>query len=496
YARERLGIAPRTAQALCRLSSELATRPILCRAVWLGEVSVRKAQVVLNVARGDQEAAWVERARTQTVRALAAAVRQAGADRTRGDGDGTNTNTNTNTNTDPDGEKWDVIALMMPPEARVQLDAALALARRVLGGTPSRWQCIEAMCQEYLSGHAPMGEIEPCCLRGVLPEGWVEKCQAYFEESSQRWDYLDNTAVNVVTPPLAVLTDPFALDVSARMLMETRGGWDELVGRLAMLVKMEGLWRDMQFATFGHYCSERLGLSERTVSQRVWLERQLWSFPSVRTARGNGRLTYAKALLVARCLAGSLDCDDRTEGGCVSGTESGTEGGTEGGTGDGCENGTKGGSAMAAIISWAESHTCQELQEVVDAQQERREERRFGREERERERERGLEQEQGQEQEQRTDVGGRQMCAPRPRRRTLLIVPRSVGDLVEEAVGVARQLARAAGKPWIDTSEALLCIAEHFIEVWKDQAPKGRAKRERLLERGGGRCQVPGCTRA
>ena len=58
-------------------------------------------------------------------------------------------------------------------------------------------------------------------------------------------------------------------------LAALRTGWDELLGRLAMLIQMLGLWRDMLFASFGHYCKERLGLSGRAVEQRAWLERKL-----------------------------------------------------------------------------------------------------------------------------------------------------------------------------------------------------------------------------
>ena len=74
YGRERLGISGRTAQELSRLARELRDRPLLASAVRQGEVSRRKAQTILAVARGEAEAGWVERARVETVRALEAAV--------------------------------------------------------------------------------------------------------------------------------------------------------------------------------------------------------------------------------------------------------------------------------------------------------------------------------------------------------------------------------------------------------------------------------------
>src|SRR6266702_2212438 len=66
YGRERLGMSGRTAQELARLARELRDRPVLAEAVRQGEVSARKAEVVLAVARGEAEAAWVERARVES----------------------------------------------------------------------------------------------------------------------------------------------------------------------------------------------------------------------------------------------------------------------------------------------------------------------------------------------------------------------------------------------------------------------------------------------
>ncbi len=80
-----------------------------------------------------------------------------------------------------------------------------------------------------------------------------------------------------------------------------RRGWDELLGHLCLLLVNTGLWRDMQFADLGHYARERLGMSERAVEQRAWLERRMWELPPIRRAMQEGRLGYEQARLVARC---------------------------------------------------------------------------------------------------------------------------------------------------------------------------------------------------
>src|SRR6266545_5238073 len=68
------------ARNVSRLARELRARPLLRAAVRSGVVSARKAQVILPLASSTDEAAWVERARTETVRALEVAVRAARGD--------------------------------------------------------------------------------------------------------------------------------------------------------------------------------------------------------------------------------------------------------------------------------------------------------------------------------------------------------------------------------------------------------------------------------
>ena len=79
YSREEHGMNASTAQKKARFSRELRSRPLLRAAVRAGEVTMRQAEAVLPLARGDEEALWVERARNRgTVRGLTEAVKGAG----------------------------------------------------------------------------------------------------------------------------------------------------------------------------------------------------------------------------------------------------------------------------------------------------------------------------------------------------------------------------------------------------------------------------------
>jgi len=61
------------------------------------------------------------------------------------------------------------------------------------------------------------------------------------------------------------------------------------------------------FASFAHYCRERLQLPVRSVEQRAWLARRLYDLPELRAAMREGRVGYEKARIVAG-IAGEGDC--------------------------------------------------------------------------------------------------------------------------------------------------------------------------------------------
>jgi hypothetical protein len=285
YSRERLGISGSTAQKLARLACGLRDRPHLRFAVHSGEVSARKAETVLPVARGDEEEAWVARARVETVRSLGAAVKAA-----RG--------------MEPEVvEAWERISFAVCSDPRAKLDEAMALAGKLLGATAPKWLRLEAICEEYLGAH-PLPEDDAAAPPvDHFPSDGLGEVKAWLEEETRQWAFLERYEPVQVAVGDAALDGASVpqLDAELRRLAGMRARWDELVGHLALLVRSCGLWRDMKFASFGHYCAERLGLCERTVGQRVALERRLYDLPALRAAMRDGRLSYEKARVVASC---------------------------------------------------------------------------------------------------------------------------------------------------------------------------------------------------
>jgi hypothetical protein len=193
------------------------------------------------------------------------------------------------------------------------VDGALAIAGRLLPGT-SRAQRLEAMAQEYVAEHAVEAGDDGANLAGGafrrIDPARQERIEARLEEETERWAFLD-VAPGVAAPEVDAggLT---ALEIDARLkaLASRRDEWDGLFGWCAHAVRRSGLWRTAGFASFEHYCRERLGLSARAVEQRAALEQRLWSRPALRAARDAG-LSYERLRLLSRLpdweIAGWLD---------------------------------------------------------------------------------------------------------------------------------------------------------------------------------------------
>jgi hypothetical protein len=281
FSREELGIAASTAQKFERLARELETRPLLRAAVWAGEVTPRHAEAVLPVARGDDEAIWVERAGTGTVRALKQAVKDlAAADPS-----------------DPDDEgKWMPFRARMPAELRAVVDEAEELAGEIVGARSPRSERVGAICSEYLGTHPVDDGVAEAVLSPA--ERSDEPLKDYLEEQYEQWASLGRPSpvAAPVSEPAGVRAICDGLVRHARM----RESWNEVFGHVAMVFCAIRGWEYLGFASFAHYCEERLGMGQRTVAQRVALERKLYELPALRKAMREGRVSYEKARLIAR----------------------------------------------------------------------------------------------------------------------------------------------------------------------------------------------------
>jgi hypothetical protein len=201
------------------------------------------------------------------------------------------------------------LRIQVEPEDRVRIDRALEVAGRLLGPTSSRWERLESMAQEYLGSHASKLDEQ----RG-LPDGFrpvddrTQALEARLEAETERWSMLAEPApFRVPGADAPEETDPRRIDWRLRELNAMRARWDGALGWLALAIRRSRIWKILGFASFRHYCRERLGLGVRTVEQRMALEERLWEVPALRQVVADG-LSYEKARLVSRCP------DDRIEG--------------------------------------------------------------------------------------------------------------------------------------------------------------------------------------
>jgi hypothetical protein len=277
YAREELGINASTAVKMARLARRLRDRPLLREAVRRGEVSARKAETIAPVAVGDDEARWILRAKAETVRSLKAAVKAPA---------------------DQDEEEWVNLCAEVSPERRPSIDEGLRLAGIAVGAAATKMQRVSAWAEEYLSSHpAPADEHADDVL--FASEDDVESLKERLERENRQW--ADLAVVDPLKAPQASgEIDPWRIDAELKRHLEKRARWDEVFGHVATLFKQSRAWEPLGFASFSHYCEEGLGMAERTVAQRIALERSLYRIPVLRRALSQKRISYEKARIIAR----------------------------------------------------------------------------------------------------------------------------------------------------------------------------------------------------
>ena len=95
-------------------------------------------------------------------------------------------------------------------------------------------------------------------------------------------------------------TDPLELDERARALAAERLGFDLEFGPLLARLQRHRVWWEFRCGSWDEYVTEWLGLSVRTVRQKLWLERRMIELPEIRAALRSWKLTYTKALFVAK----------------------------------------------------------------------------------------------------------------------------------------------------------------------------------------------------
>ncbi|MFO0582564.1 MAG: HNH endonuclease [Anaeromyxobacter sp.] len=317
FAREVLGLKAAFVRRLVRFEQKLRKRPLLDAAVFAGEISRRKAEEILKVAIGEEEARWVAAAKVSTVRQLEAAVKEAVKEKGTAEAAAANVGSATEgvssggaaSETAPveDEDKepaWLHIKRFLGVKALGCVRAVVHLARQLDEAPRTIPECLRFMAMEYLSSHpAPLdGELRgPKCTGLGRPVEPNPELRAGYEARSNAWAGLTH-AEPVPAPVLEKTSPPDAYAIKAELiaLVRERNELDEKLGQVCLEVKSTRAWRALQFASFQHYCDERLGLAVSTVKNRVALERKCQELPQLREAMRSGKLSYEQARLVSK----------------------------------------------------------------------------------------------------------------------------------------------------------------------------------------------------
>ena len=281
FARERLGLSGRELQELARVAQRLQALPTLARAFAQGTLSWSHLRLLVSVATPDTEAAWLARARGESVRALEAAIAAA-----RG------------VPPDPDERALDGEAparfhLRCPRRVRRLWRHAAELASRMSGARLPAWRAAEAIAAEGLASEAadavadtaPRSPTRPDAAAPLPPDLWEAVAEA-LPEPVERLTLLADTA------------DPFQLDARLRAAVRALQRIDFQTGRLLRLVAQLRLHRAFGLHAFPDYVRERLGCSCRKARALLALDRRLAELPALAAAYRDGMLSLARALVL------------------------------------------------------------------------------------------------------------------------------------------------------------------------------------------------------
>ncbi len=288
YAREALGRSGRWGADARALARRLERLPALRVALVSGALTTSMVELVARVATPDDDAEWAERARNMTVRGLRVLLK---AERLVEVEDDTTVPRSTLTLQVDRVEAW-------------AFERARAMVEAV--GATRGDGVIEAMLAEGLGElMARDGDIDlPSGIGGTddtrAERAELARLREQREAAAESVPPEELDAVAVAIDEAIFGEDVASVDGALRAQAHELARRDVELAKLARLAAELELWRVFRFASFDHYCRERIGLSPSSVATRMALARRVESLPEVERALVTGRIGYEAATLVAR----------------------------------------------------------------------------------------------------------------------------------------------------------------------------------------------------
>jgi hypothetical protein len=295
YTVEDVGLPRRYFYSFAKLARGLQVRPILKKAVMAGAVSTLKALTVMPLAVEEHESMFTAAAMEMTVDQLKALVKAGGG-----------------TVEDEDALALHTMRFTMTPEQQDRLDAAVSLAKELEGYDAPPWKLDERIARDYLSDHrtgqvevptAKAGEKEtapvPSPEEKKAFEKWFSRMERRKDEISRQLQTLFEAREFVERGPKEGET-ALGLRALAKQLARRRERFTVPLCRVLSRISQYRLWWWLGYRSFEEYCRERLGMSPSTAREKIRLGWKLRELPELSEALISGRLTYTKALEVAR----------------------------------------------------------------------------------------------------------------------------------------------------------------------------------------------------
>jgi hypothetical protein len=271
YARERLGRSGREVQELARVARGLARLPVVSGALAAGDISWSHARLLVGLATPETEREWVSRAVGLGVRELAVAARR-DADEAAPD----------------DGEPRARFHVGCPRPVRRLWRRTAELASRMAGASLPAWRAAEAIVAESVADGFPLEARPRRAARDPAPE--PAAAWAALRDGADPFASLAEDAER--------LSDPHQLDASLRAVLHVLQRLDAELGETLTAFAERRLYRVFGLPTLEAYVRERLGCSVRRARALIAIERRARTLRPFGDAYRDGRLSYARALVL------------------------------------------------------------------------------------------------------------------------------------------------------------------------------------------------------
>jgi hypothetical protein len=480
YARERAGLSARQLQDLAHVDACLARLPGIERAFTSGVLTWTKTRLLCRVATAEDEALWIATAQRTTARSLACEVRRLDE----------GSAASGSVATDEEGaveEPREALCFAVSPPVRAKWSRARELAWRTAGERLPPWEVAERIAAEVLSAipldeeavatleesangcakeapardHATSGPASGCA--GEEASGYppLRSADGRAHEPPGGENPTPWRASPRAAPFLRTLVDgldeadPFELDARLRRAVRLEQRLHAEMGPLLQELASRRLHRLYDCPSLDAFAREWLGMSPRKAQALLRLERACLLCPGLRDAYRTGRLSWAKAQVLAP-LAFLEDTGPwraawvaRAERVSVRRLEEDVD---------------------RAIVSRSYDPEAAAIEPPPDPQTGARE--------------------------PHTVARAPDARTPLPTQRLTLHLPLDVARLFRAVLATARRrLERLTGAP-ASIEDAFEAMLDHALVSWEyPQSPHRKLPREyRVYARDGWRCTIPGCT--